>query len=231
MRAGGIEPPLPLRANGFSCPLRLSPPRRRRVWGLDYPFALANRLRRCPSSLYTFPPDSPAGLARDCHLTGFPEFGQFYVPGFPERTQVDQVRRVYRFRHARCADSAATNGIIQAPGAALRERRLNGQRVARRCGGWSRNRTGVHGVAVRCITTLPSSRNGPHRIRAKPIIAPPARSPRGGLSPAAASRPAGERCGAACRWLGRSGGSRRSRRARSAARDEPRTARSAGSRR
>ncbi len=24
-------------------------------------------------------------------------------------------------------------------------------------GGWSRNRTGVHGVAVRCITTLPSS--------------------------------------------------------------------------
>ena len=24
-------------------------------------------------------------------------------------------------------------------------------------GGWSRNRTGVHGVAVRCMTTLPSS--------------------------------------------------------------------------
>ena len=28
---------------------------------------------------------------------------------------------------------------------------------ARRYGGWGRNRTGVHGVAVRCITTLPSS--------------------------------------------------------------------------
>ena|SRR5690554_557674 len=25
-------------------------------------------------------------------------------------------------------------------------------------GGWGRNRTGVHGVAVRCITTLPPSR-------------------------------------------------------------------------
>ena len=26
-------------------------------------------------------------------------------------------------------------------------------------GGWSRNRTGVHGVAVRCMTTLPPSLN------------------------------------------------------------------------
>jgi hypothetical protein len=24
-----------------------------------------------------------AGLARDCHLKGFPEFGQFYFSGFP----------------------------------------------------------------------------------------------------------------------------------------------------
>ena len=29
--------------------------------------------------------------------------------------------------------------------------------LKRKDGGWSRNRTGVHGVAVRCITTLPSS--------------------------------------------------------------------------
>jgi hypothetical protein len=40
--------------------------------------------RCCPSSLYTFP---ARGLARDRHLTGFPEFEQFYVPDFPERTQ------------------------------------------------------------------------------------------------------------------------------------------------
>ena len=31
------------------------------------------------------------------------------------------------------------------------------QRGAEKNGGWSRNRTGVHGVAVRCMTTLPSS--------------------------------------------------------------------------
>lgn len=41
-------------------------------------------VRCCPSSLYTFP---FPGLARDCHSTGFPEFEQFYVAGFPARTQ------------------------------------------------------------------------------------------------------------------------------------------------
>jgi hypothetical protein len=51
-----------------------------RVCGLDYPFTLASRLRRRPSSLYTFP---LLGLARDCHFTGFPESGQFYILGFP----------------------------------------------------------------------------------------------------------------------------------------------------
>ena len=43
------------------------------------------RLRRYPSSLYTFP---LPGLARDCHVKGFPEFGQFCIPGFPESTQI-----------------------------------------------------------------------------------------------------------------------------------------------
>jgi hypothetical protein len=55
------------------------------VWGLDYPFTLACGFRCCPSSLYTFP---FPGLARDCHLTGFPEFGQFCIFGFPKSTQV-----------------------------------------------------------------------------------------------------------------------------------------------
>jgi len=27
---------------------------------------------------------SLAGLARDCHFTGFPEFEQFYILGFPQ---------------------------------------------------------------------------------------------------------------------------------------------------
>ena len=45
--------------------------------------------RCCPSSLYTFPPDvRPAGLARDCHLRGFPDFEQFCFSGFPKSTQI-----------------------------------------------------------------------------------------------------------------------------------------------
>ena len=31
-------------------------------------------------------------------------------------------------------------------------------------GGWGRNRTGVHGFAGRCITTLPPSPNSTHRV-------------------------------------------------------------------
>jgi hypothetical protein len=30
------------------------------------------------------------GLARDCHLTGFPEFEQFYVADFSARTQASK---------------------------------------------------------------------------------------------------------------------------------------------
>ena len=61
-----------------------------RVCGLDYPFAVRAEcafgvFRRCPSSLYTFP---VRGLARDYQSKGFPEFEQFYVAGFPARTQV-----------------------------------------------------------------------------------------------------------------------------------------------
>ena len=63
VRAGGLEPPR-ARPDGFSYPLRLSPPPEG-VWGLDYPFTMLRiaEVRCCPSSLYTFP--SP-GLARDC---------------------------------------------------------------------------------------------------------------------------------------------------------------------
>ncbi len=46
-------------------------------------------IRCCPSSLYTFPAGTfRPGLARDCHVTGFPEFGQFCITGFPTTTQV-----------------------------------------------------------------------------------------------------------------------------------------------
>ena len=70
MRAEGIEPSRPSRGSGFSYHLRLSPPcrsRRRQVCGLDYTFAMLKKLlsqfRRCPSSLYTFPPESSSGRA------------------------------------------------------------------------------------------------------------------------------------------------------------------------
>ena len=88
VRAEGFEPSQALRPNGFSYHLRLSPPPSG-VCGLDYPFTLASRRRCCPSSLYTFPFGMfLPGLARDCHFTGFPEFEQFCIAGFPASTQV-----------------------------------------------------------------------------------------------------------------------------------------------
>ena len=76
-------------ADGFSYPLRLSPPPRLQgafgVWTIPSPYSAWAEGRCCPSSLYTFP---LPGLARDCHVTGFPEFEQFYVAGFPARTQL-----------------------------------------------------------------------------------------------------------------------------------------------
>src|SRR5271165_5923369 len=90
VRTGGLEPPRAYALRIF-LPLRLSPPRfdtrrcRNRVRGLDHPFAIASfGRRRCPSGLYTFP---FPGLARDCHVTGFPEFEQFCTSGFPKGTQ------------------------------------------------------------------------------------------------------------------------------------------------
>ena len=71
------------KAEGFSYQLRLSPP----PWGvcgLDYTFTVAHGLRCCPSSLYTF---RMTGLARDRHLTGFPEFEQFCIRRFHRSTQ------------------------------------------------------------------------------------------------------------------------------------------------
>jgi len=81
VRAAGLEPAQAFLPYGFSYQLRLSPPRRGAfvVWTIPSPWwaPLGAHFRRYPSSLYTFP--SP-GLARDCHLTGSPDFGQFYFP-------------------------------------------------------------------------------------------------------------------------------------------------------
>jgi len=57
------------------------------VWGLDYPFTLARWRALGAARLVSTPSHPRMGLARDRHLTGFPEFEQFYVQGFPRRTQ------------------------------------------------------------------------------------------------------------------------------------------------
>jgi len=73
-----------LSTTAFAAPLDCS-----KVWGLDYPFAMPQisfGIRRCPSSLYTFPTGTliaPAGLGSDRHVTGFPDFEQFYHRRFP----------------------------------------------------------------------------------------------------------------------------------------------------
>ena len=78
--------------------------RRKDVWGLDYPFAMQRTRVRCVGAARLVSTPSPVrGLARDCHVTGFPEFGQFYSPGFPEGTQVGSSPLRLPFRHARIA--------------------------------------------------------------------------------------------------------------------------------
>jgi hypothetical protein len=84
VRAEGLEPSRAFAQRIFLPATAFAAAPEQGVCGLDYPFTLAIGFRCCPSSLYTFP---FKGLARDRHLTGFPEFGQFCIPGFPKSTQ------------------------------------------------------------------------------------------------------------------------------------------------
>ncbi len=47
---------------------------------------------------------SLSGLARDCHVKGFPEFGQFYFPGFPRSTQIFKSVASTGFATSACRD-------------------------------------------------------------------------------------------------------------------------------
>ena len=98
VRAVGLEPTQALRPNGFSYHFGF---RRRpdgRSWsGLSLHRGVAAlgaaRLVSTPSRFRAW-----LGIA----IEGFPDFEQFYVFGFPKRTQNSiQVRCVYQFRHAR----------------------------------------------------------------------------------------------------------------------------------
>ena len=100
VRAEGLEPSRGLRPNGYSCRLRLSPPCRNGVVGRpaglwsglylhhDRPVFRrsvvgAARLVSTPS-----PPEFSVGAWLGIAISGFPEFEQFCIAGFPASTQV-----------------------------------------------------------------------------------------------------------------------------------------------
>lgn len=101
MPGTGLEPASQLRRRIFVTLLLSKPaPPRGAVRALDYAFAVARepillpaRLRRPPSSLYTFPADAalrPRGLARRCldaRIRGFTEFEGFCTGRFRPGTQ------------------------------------------------------------------------------------------------------------------------------------------------
>ena len=58
----------------------------RQVCGLDYPFTLLRNIRSfrcCPSSLYTFPAGIYDRAWLGIAISGFPDFEQFCIAGFP----------------------------------------------------------------------------------------------------------------------------------------------------
>ena len=91
VRAEGLEPSRTLRSNGFSYPATAFAAAHRfrnGVWGLDYPFTIS--VEDLGAARLVSTPSRPIGLglARDRHVTGFPDFEQFCTAGFPAGTQV-----------------------------------------------------------------------------------------------------------------------------------------------
>ena len=84
VRAAGVEPAW-AKPDGFSYHFDFRRRAEARSWsGLS--------LRHSPQALdaarlVSTPSRPETGLARDRHLTGFPDFERFYVRGFPQRTQ------------------------------------------------------------------------------------------------------------------------------------------------
>ena len=97
VRAVGVEPTRAVKPCGFSGRLRLSPPGRRSSGalapGLRSGLSLRRApkcpgFRRCPSSLYTFLTGISVEAWLGIAISGFPDFGQFYIADFPASTQV-----------------------------------------------------------------------------------------------------------------------------------------------
>lgn len=124
VRAGGLEPPRAFAQRIFvpstafaAAQDASSTARLRSGLSLHRVRDKCRRVRCCPSSLYTFPAGRSLrpGLARDCHLTGSPEFGQFYVAGFPASTQVVASSPLrLPFRHARRGNLAIARFVGRA---------------------------------------------------------------------------------------------------------------------
>ena len=124
VRAGGLEPPrafaqrIFVPSTAFAAAQDASSTARLRSGLSLHPVRdKCRRVRCCPSSLYTFPAGRSLrpGLARDCHLTGSPEFGQFYVAGFPASTQVVASSPLrLPFRHARRGNLAIARFVGRA---------------------------------------------------------------------------------------------------------------------
>ena len=92
VRAEGLEPSRAVKLNGFSYRLRLSPPgrgflvRTRQVCGLDYPFTVSRKIRGLGAArLVSTPSRRKARRAwLGIAISGFPEFEQFCIAGFPD---------------------------------------------------------------------------------------------------------------------------------------------------
>jgi len=92
VRAEGVEPSRAVKLNGFSYRLRLSPPgrgalkRARQVCGLDYPFTVPRKIRGLGAARLVSTPSRLEHSGRawlGIAISGFPEFGQFCIAGFP----------------------------------------------------------------------------------------------------------------------------------------------------
>src|SRR6266850_2366430 len=92
VRAEGVEPTRAVKPRGFSCRLRLSPPGRGASRALTpglrsglslHPPPEDPGLRCCPSSLYTFPAGVLLRAWLGIAISGFPDFEQFCIAGFP----------------------------------------------------------------------------------------------------------------------------------------------------
>jgi hypothetical protein len=85
------------------------------VWTIPSPDAGFDRhLRRRPSSLYTFPERASIRAWLGIAISGFPDFGQFCIAGFPAGTQVLLSPLRMPFRHARAAGHFLKSIIKQA---------------------------------------------------------------------------------------------------------------------